>query len=129
MKSSIAVGYSTGQINILNYISKNLIATLHGHSSAISCLVDIGSQQNLSTRGSAESMYLLASGGCDCDIILWDLVSLNAICKLRGHKDAVTDITLINSGNRRFLVSVSKDTLLKVWCLESESCVQTIVGE
>ena len=70
----------------------------------------------------------MASGGCDCDIIVWDLVSLSVLVKLRGHKDAVTDITYFATNRRRFLVSSSKDALVKVWCLDSSVCVQTIVG-
>lgn len=70
----------------------------------------------------------MASGSCDCDIIVWDLVSLTVLTKLRGHKDAVTDITYFATSRRRLLISSSKDTLVKVWCLDSAVCIQTIVG-
>ena len=76
----------------------------------------------------SESNYYLASGGCDCNIIVWDLISLTAVCKFRGHKDAVTDLTFLSVNGRKLLVSVSKDTLLKVWCMDTQSCIQTVVG-
>ena len=83
LKSSVAAGYTTGEIRIFNYISKALVATLHGHSAAVSCLTQ-------DTHQSTRECWL-ASGGCDCDIVLWDLVTQAAVCKLRGHRDAVTD--------------------------------------
>lgn len=64
-----------------------------------------------------EDGVTLASGGNDCDIVLWDLVSFTAICRLRGHKDGVTGISFLctqTQPRQQLLVSVSKDTLLKV---------------
>ena len=120
-KSCAAAGYSDGTIKIFNYISNTTIATLRGHTSAISSLYSFGGKDH-------QGSFFLASGGCDCDIIVWDLVSLSVLVKLRGHKDAVTDITYFATSRRRFLVSSSKDALVKVWCLDSTVCVQTIVG-
>jgi U3 small nucleolar RNA-associated protein 12 len=60
---------------------------------------------------------MLASGGADSDIAVWDLTSYTGICKLRGHKDAVTGLTFLKTKTFRselFLISVSKDTLVKV---------------
>ena len=123
-RSAVAAGYSNGQINIFNYISKALIASFRGHSSAVSCLTQ-------SSVGSGDSTLQLASGGCDCDIVVWDLGGMTAVCRLRGHKDVVTDVAFVPtsaSSSRRLLVSGSKDALLKVWCLDAKCCVQTIVG-
>ena len=99
-KSSVAVGYTNGLINIYNYISNALVASLQGHNSAISCLTDLSNYNMKSSQHSnnTNNICYLASGSCDCDIIIWDLISLSAICKLRGHKEAVTDITSIYVG-------------------------------
>jgi U3 small nucleolar RNA-associated protein 12 len=71
----------------------------------------------------------LASGGCDCDIVLWDTTSLTVAIRLRGHRDAVTDLVpLPGDRGRRLLLSASKDTQLKVWCLDSRTCLQTLLG-
>jgi U3 small nucleolar RNA-associated protein 12 len=144
-KPCVAVGYSDGQINVYNYLSKSLVTTFRGHTSAISCLIDLSLNSNSSLTSmraaatsevsssnkrhqTAENNYYLASGGCDCNIIVWDLISLTAVCKLRGHKDAVTDLTFLTVDHRKLLISVSKDTLLKVWCMDTQACIQTIVG-
>jgi U3 small nucleolar RNA-associated protein 12 len=45
---------------------------------------------------------------------------------LSGHKDEVTEVKFI--ADAKYLVSSSKDTLVKVWDLTTQYCIQTIVG-
>jgi U3 small nucleolar RNA-associated protein 12 len=47
---------------------------------------------------------------------------------LRGHKDAVTGVKILTRSTQKLIVSISKDTLLKVWDLATQYCVQTVVG-
>eukprot|EP01038_Epipyxis_sp_PR26KG_P009374 gene9374-12630_t len=119
-KSKLATGYSNGEIKIHNYINKATLVTLRGHrGSGVSSLA-------FDSQG-----ILLASGGNDCDIIIWDLVSFTGICKLRGHKDSVTGLCFVQRNGftqQNLLVSVSKDTLMKVWDIDTRYCLQTIVG-
>jgi U3 small nucleolar RNA-associated protein 12 len=115
-KETVAVGYSTGNVCIFNYISKTLVATLHGHRSAVtSFAVD-------------SSGTYVASGGADGDIFVWDMLTMTALCRIKAHKDVVTGVEFLYRGTQRLLVSVSKDTLLKVWDVDSHQCLQTIVG-
>lgn len=117
-KTSICAGYSSGEVRIFNYIQGDLTTTLRGHRSAVTSLaVDESSDGTL-----------LATGGADCDIIIWDLVSLTGIARFHEHKDAVTSLAFLNRGDQKLLLSVSKDTLFKVWDLETRHCIQTIVG-
>jgi len=55
---------------------------------------------------------------------------LTAACgvsaRLRGHRDQVTDAVFF-AGSKRLITS-SKDTLLKVWDLDTQHCIQTCVG-
>lgn len=110
-KPIVAVGYSDGIIRLYSYLNQSLLATLKGHRSMV---VSLCFQSDGVT---------LASGGADCDIVLWDLVSFTATARLRGHKDSVTGISFLGrqsteqlpaSGLAQYLVSVSKDTLMKV---------------
>lgn len=94
----------------------------------------------------------LASGSKDTDIILWDLVAEVGIFKLRGHKDQVTALDFLQPDHRiddnagsndlsanpqfydtqshaGFLLSTSKDSLIKIWDLESQHCVETHVAQ
>ena len=63
-KTTVAAGYSGGELRIFNYINKEVVATFRGHRSAISSIA-------FEKRGG-----VVASGGCDSDIFLWDLVTL-----------------------------------------------------
>lgn len=40
---------------------------------------------------------MLASGGRDTDVILWDLVTESGMFRLRGHKDAITALRLLET--------------------------------
>jgi len=116
-KTSICAGYTTGEARIFNYVTGALTTTFRGHRSAVTALAF-----------DQESGVLLATGGADCDIIVWDLVSLSGVVRFHEHKDAITSLGFMQKGDRKFLISGSKDTLLKVWDYETRSCIQTIVG-
>ena len=119
-KKTLAVGYSTGEVKIFDYIQQTLLTTFRGHRSAVLKLV----YDTLDNEG-----LILASGGADCDIFLWDLVSNVGLARLRGHKDAITGIGFLKyRSNQSLLVSVSKDTLMKVWDVDTRHCIQTVIG-
>jgi U3 small nucleolar RNA-associated protein 12 len=101
--TTVCVGYSTGEVRLFNYVDKSLITTFRGHRSAISALT-------LNPMDRA----VLASGSADCHIVLWDLVARNGLARLKGHKDMVTAIAFVSADNQQYLVSASKDTLVKV---------------
>ena len=163
-KSTAAVGYTNGDVKVINYIQKTIITTLRGHRSGISCLgfsdefnphtKNSGNSNSNSNTTSKQNYSLMASGGLDNDINVWDLVGYSGVCKLRGHKDTITGVTFVrvpgvcsssNSGSgvtesninsnsnsndltRLLLISVSKDSLMKVWDMTTFNCIQTIVG-
>ncbi len=53
--------------------------------SGVSCL-------RFQTGGAGGGGSLLASGGRDTDVIVWDVVGETGLYRLRGHKDQVTDL-------------------------------------
>lgn len=101
---------------VFNYLSRTVLATLKGHRSAVTSLA-------YNTNGSQ-----LISGGADCDIVLWDTVTYASVFRLHDHKDAVTHVTFLTHADVTYIVSVSKDTLVKVWDLTTGHCIQTLVG-
>jgi U3 small nucleolar RNA-associated protein 12 len=106
-KKSICVGYTTGEARIFNYITGSLTTTFRGHRSAVNCL--------------AIDESLLATGGADCDIVIWDIVASLGIVRFREHKDAVTSLKFCEIEGRKMLLSVSKDTLFKVRNIKKNS--------
>ena len=69
---------------------------------------------------------LLASGGRDTDVIVWDVAAEAGLYRLRGHRDMVTDVAFVERGGR--LLSASKDSHVRVWELATQHCCQTLVG-
>jgi WD40 repeat protein len=68
---------------------------------------------------------LLASGGSDGKIILWDLVAETGLFRLLGHRNAVTDLCFVTD---TLLISCSLDGLSKVWDLKAQCCTQTLAS-
>jgi len=129
-KATVACGYTTGDVRIFNYVTKSIVATLRGHKTSVIYLAYSGTGADDKSRveTSAGNPLLLASCGADSNIVVWDVMTLTAMCKLRGHKDAVTACCFINRGSQQLLVSASKDTLIMVWDVSTQYCIQTIVG-
>lgn len=128
--TALIAGYSNGMLRSFDAGQGGSPAlSLVGHKGAVACL------------SADPSAVLLASGGNDTDIVVWDLVAERGVCRLRGHKDAVTAVRFLPTGPSdvtgalaaggravRLLASSSKDALVKVWDLALQCCVQTIVG-
>ena len=123
-----------------------LLITFNGHSNRITCL-------SFNDDGTK-----LASGSFDNDIIIWDMMAQRGLFRLRGHIKPITNVefiqindllnndidsnynqksknknkniqyTLNNDQDNEMLISSSRDTSLKLWELEAQHCVQTIVG-
>jgi U3 small nucleolar RNA-associated protein 12 len=105
-----------------------VIISFNGHKSAITQLA-------FDSAG-----VRLASGSRDTDIIVWDLISEVGLFKLRGHTDQITSLNflvpspeLLNqaglSDHAGFLITTGKDSLIKVWDLASQHCIETHVAQ
>ncbi|KAK8209006.1 beta transducin [Zalaria obscura] len=136
-----AVGYNDGSIRIWDALSNNIIITFNGHRSAVTHLA-------FDREGSR-----LASGSRDTDIIIWNLLSETAEFRLRGHKDQITGLRFIQTRvsqrqsphtdeavdlsapdeegeiEEKYLLSISKDALIKIWDLTTPHCIETHVAQ
>jgi U3 small nucleolar RNA-associated protein 12 len=98
------------QVRLWDTATSTCAVTLQGHKSAVSAL-------RYSAAGD-----LLASGGRDTDVIVWDVVGEAGLYRLRGHKDQVTDLV-------RYLSSLSLFSLLSpLLSLPSLSALSCIRG-
>ncbi|KAJ9500683.1 beta transducin [Exophiala xenobiotica] len=127
-----AVGYEDGKIRIWDSRTATVIITFNGHKTAVT-------QLKFDRSG-----VRLASGSRDTDIILWDLVAEVGLYRLRGHKDEITSLNFLSTGSEdtptgevqeddsgldSFLLSTSKDALIKVWDLSTQHCIETHVTQ
>lgn len=109
----LAVGYAEGVIKVWDLMSKTVLLTLNGHKSAVTILkFDI-----TGTR--------LISGSQDSNIIMWDLIGEVGLYKLRSHKGAISGLWLEKD---EWLISTSRDGLIKVWDLKTQQCVETHIA-
>jgi U3 small nucleolar RNA-associated protein 12 len=113
----VAAGHSDGSVRLWDRVVLNLVVTLEGHRSSVSCIA--WHMDNT----------LVASGSLDTDIIVWDPVQESGLYRLRGHKDAVTALAFFSTseGESR-LASASKDGLVKIWDVAQQQCIHTLAG-
>jgi len=132
---TFAVAYQDGSIKLWSYATPassstaygadlagrgaDEIVTFNGHKKAVTCMT--WSQDG--TR--------LLSGGSEGEIISWDAVGEVGMYRLKGHRGPVTSLHLLPhptlTSHPGFLVSTSKDTFLKLWDLQTQHCIQTLV--
>ncbi|KAK6513742.1 hypothetical protein TWF506_008179 [Arthrobotrys conoides] len=125
-----AVGHADGTIRLWDSKTSTIIVTFNGHKSGITTL----SFDASGTR--------LASGSRDTDIIIWDLIAEVGLFKLKGHKDQITGLEFLHfkaedfpddvvpqaTIDNGYLLTTAKDTLIKLWDLSSQHCVETHVA-
>ena len=134
-KDVFAVGYEDGSIRLWDLKTAALVITFNGHRSSVTTLAF--------DRGGVR----LASGSKDTNIIVWDIIAEEGLYKLRGHKDEVTGIKFVEpqpelevgDGNQQvmtmepsidgWLLTTSKDSLIKLWDLSVRYCVETHVTQ
>lgn len=124
----LAVGHQDGSIRIWDSLSGQIVVSFNAHRSAITHL-------QFDRDGSR-----LASGSRDTDIIIWNLLSETAEFRLKGHKDQITGMAFLRTSRaadsvdeeneeERYLLSTSKDALVKIWDLSAQHCIETHVAQ
>jgi WD repeat-containing protein 48 len=78
-----------------------------------------GSVYALGTGGS-----VLASGGPECVVRVWDPKSGKLITKFVGHTDNIRDILITQDGDT--IMTASSDQTVKVWSLTAGRCTHTL---
>lgn len=89
--------------------------------------INVNKDENV-TKGSIYALRaqgsLLASGGPESVVRLWDVKSGKAITKMVGHTDNVRDILISEDGDT--ILSASSDQTIKVWSIAAGRCLHTL---
>lgn len=115
----LAAGHEDGTIKVWDLTSGSVMVTFLGHKSAVSVL-------KFDRNGTR-----IVSGSADSTVIMWDLVGEEGLFKLKGHKSQITGMFLLSEHEKMddefedYLLTVSKDGLIKLWELKSKQCIET----
>lgn len=93
-------------------VPQTSVSTLNGHEG------DVYSVKFHPANG------MVASGGYDKTVRLWDVATGTLLRTLRGHSGSVARVTLSARGN--LAVSASKDSTIRFWDLASGICIKTL---
>lgn len=152
--TTLAAGYSDGSVRIwaasttvatgaageTEAVEPAALVTFSGHRAAITALgfmeeaesvAQVGGKRKRKAVGKEIGFVAptrLVSGSGDGDVILWDLAGETGMFRLMAHNDAVTAVKLLDRTPAPVVVTASKDGLIKVYDVESQHCVQTVVG-
>ncbi|KAF7512154.1 hypothetical protein GJ744_002316 [Endocarpon pusillum] len=89
--------------------------------------IDVGKSEGV-TKGSIYALRakgpIIASGGPESVVRIWDVRTGKSITKLVGHTDNVRDILLSEDGDT--VMSASSDQTVKVWSLTAGRCLNTL---
>ncbi len=99
----------------LDYVSDQALMTIRGHRG-----------WGLRLAVVSPDSRLIASGGADSPIRIWDLATGAELKILRGHIDEVHSLAFSPDGKR--IVSGSMDKTVRVWNVDSEKELMTLRG-
>ncbi|KAI0634267.1 WD40 repeat-like protein [Trametes polyzona] len=137
--SRIVTGSRDRTIKVWSLKSGRCLATFSGHRGSVLCLKfdrdwDVADDMQTDDPMQPRKGFLV-SGSSDCSVCVWDLyahpregdepaISAEVKAVLRGHSGGVLDLRI----DSRWIVSCSKDALIRVWDRETLDLRCTLRG-
>lgn len=133
----LLVGYSNGCVGVFT------CSETANYGKPVCRLYALGHRVDTNVLALAvdSSRSVACSGGQDTDVTVWDLMSQEAVYRLRGHRGGIVSLQFTPSrggdggGKGRggkagdsLLISGAADGLVKVWDLSLRQCLQTVVA-
>jgi WD40 repeat protein len=111
-------------LKITSFILSFLLLSLNTLAQEIELSVQTGHSSSINCIAFSPGDDLIASGGTDKKIILWDFISSKQADVFLGHNGPVTG--LIFHPNEKLVFSTSLDSTVKIWEIQTGNCIQTI---
>jgi len=89
-------------VKLDKHFSKPFVGALSGHMDGVNCLAK-----------SPSALTTLVSGGCDGEVIRWDLTDREVLWRAQAHSGFVRGISFSRAGHH--FVSASDDKTVKLW--------------
>lgn len=90
--------------------------------------IEVGDEEKTSEKGSVYALSagrnIIASGGPESILRLWDDRTGKRITKFMGHTDNIRDILINGEGN--LVMTASSDQTVKVWSVTAGRCMHTL---
>ena len=116
-----AIGESSGRIRIFNASTNRLLAKLLGHSGLLQ-----SSDKDVSVMVFTNDAKMLASGGYDKTVRLWNINNRMNLAKFKGHESEISSLAFTKDG--RILASGDTNRIIKIWDTENSREIWTLHG-
>ncbi len=116
-----AIGESSGRIRIFNASTDRQLAKLLGHSGLLQ-----SSDYDISVVAFSNDVKMLASGGYDRTVRLWNIDKRMNLAKFSGHESKISSLAFSKDG--RILASGDTNRIIKIWDTENPREIWTLHG-
>jgi WD40 repeat protein len=109
--------YSLDGSLAISHLDSNPITVrqLKGHEKSINCI------------DYCEKHKLIASGGRDKEIFIWNPFLEKSLVTLRGHNAPILKVAFNDKESQ--LITIASDRTMKIWDIRTNKCMQTIQQE
>ena len=98
------------------------LATLTVDNSTVTCLNLQGATNSIYCVDTDPAATIVAAGGTEKQLRLWDPRTQEKVMKLRGHKDNIRAVKLSDDG--RQCVSASSDGTVRLWSIGEQRVIR-----